>query len=161
MDPAAHKQLIESFYAAFARRDWARMAACYHPGAAFRDEIFSLEGKRIGAMWRMLLEAGADLRAEAKGISASGEDGKAHWSATYTFSATGRRVRNEVDARFRFKDGLIFRHRDDFGFWTWARQALGFPGLVLGWMPRLRQTVQAKANAGLDKFVKAHPEYGP
>ena len=161
MDPAAHKRLIETFYEAFARRDWAAMASCYHPDAAFRDEIFSLQGKRIGAMWHMLLESGKDLRAEAKGISAAGEEGKAHWTAVYTFSATGRRVRNEVDARFRFKDGLILRHRDDFGFWTWSRQALGLPGLFLGWMPRLRQTVQAKAQAGLDKFVKAHPEYAP
>lgn len=161
MDPAAHKQLIESFYAAFARKDWAHMAACYHPEASFRDEVFNLEGKRIAAMWRMLLEAGKDMRAEARGIKAEGGGGRAHWTAVYTFSATGRRVRNEVDARFAFQDGLIHRHRDSFGFWRWALQALGPAGLFLGWMPRLRQAVQARAKANLDAFVKAHPEYGP
>lgn len=161
MDPTANKQLLESFYAAFASRDWGRMAACYHPQAAFRDEVFNLEGKRIAAMWRMLLEAGQDLSAEAKDIAAAGEQGTAHWTATYTFSATGRKVTNKLASRFRFKDGLIFRHRDTFSFWNWARQALGAKGLFLGWMPRLRQIVQEKARANLDKFVKAHPEYGP
>lgn len=158
MPPA---DLIQSFYAAFARKDWAHMASCYHPEAAFRDEVFNLEGKRIGAMWRMLLEAGKDLRVESSGISSEGEEARAHWVATYSFSGTGRKVRNVVDARFAFKDGLIFRHRDTFDFWRWSRQALGFPGLVLGWTPRLQHTVQGKARANLDAFVKSHPEYGP
>jgi ketosteroid isomerase-like protein len=160
-DPAANQALVESFYAAFARRDWGAMAACYHPEAAFRDEVFDLSGKRIGAMWRMLLETGKDLRVEAGGFSAEGDDARAEWVAWYSFSATGRKVRNKVRARFRFKDGLIHRHRDSFGFWRWAAQALGPAGLFLGWMPRLQQKVQARARANLDKFVQAHPEYGP
>jgi len=161
MNPTAHQQLIESFYEAFGRRDWAKMAACYHTDAAFHDEVFSLEGKRIGAMWHMLLEGAKDLSGGARSVSAEGEEAKARWFAHYTFSATGRRVLNEIKARFRFKDGLIFRHHDEFPFWIWARQALGLPGLLLGWMPRMRQTVQARARANLDKFLKAHPEYSP
>ena len=159
--PSEPGALLAAFYAAFARADWRGMGACYHPEAAFRDEIFNLEGRRIEAMWRMLLESGKDMRIEAGGISAEGGEGRAHWRADYAFSATGRKVRNEVDARFAFKDGLIFRHRDRFGFWRWARQALGPAGLFLGWMPRLQHTVQARARANLDKFVRAHPEYGP
>jgi ketosteroid isomerase-like protein len=159
--PSDPQALLASFYEAFARRDWAHMASCYHPEAAFRDEIFNLEGKRIGAMWRMLLESGKDLRAEARAIAMEGEEGRAHWSAAYTFGATGRKVRNQAMSRFRFKDGLIFRQRDYFPFWRWAAQALGPSGLFLGWMPRLRQVVQERARANLDAFVKAHPEYGP
>jgi hypothetical protein len=80
--------------------------------------------------------------------------------ATYTFSATGRKVVNAVDSRFTFKDGLILDERDDFSFWKWSRQALGPAGLFLGWMPRLLQTVQEKAHGNLEKFLAAHPEYG-
>jgi ketosteroid isomerase-like protein len=157
----AHKALVESFYAAFSKRDWAAMAACYHPEAAFRDEVFDLKGKRIGAMWRMLIEAGKDMHIEAGGFSAEGDEGRAEWVARYSFSATGRKVKNRIRARFRFKDGLIHRHRDSFGFWGWAAQALGPAGLFLGWMPRIQQKVQARARANLDKFVQAHPEYAP
>jgi drug/metabolite transporter (DMT)-like permease len=32
--------------------------------------------------------------------------------------------------------------------------------MFLGWMPRLLQTVQEKANGNLEKFLAAHPEYG-
>jgi ketosteroid isomerase-like protein len=159
--PSDPKALLESFYAAFARGDWAHMASCYHPEAAFRDEVFNLEGKRIAAMWRMLIEAGKGMRVEAGGIAAEGGEGRASWTAEYVFSATGRKVRNRVRARFAFKDGLIHRHRDSFGFWRWARQALGPAGLFLGWMPRMQHAVQARARHNLGKFIAAHPEYGP
>ncbi len=162
MSPAPDaKALLESFYGAFARRDWAAMAACYHPEAAFRDEVFDLKGKRIAAMWHMLLAAGKGMRIDASGIAAEGEDGRARWTADYVFSATGRKVRNRVASRFAFKDGLIHRQRDSFGFWRWAMQALGPSGLLLGWMPRMQHAVQARARANLDTFVQAHPEYGP
>ena len=159
--PSDPQALLESFYAAFARRDWAHMAACYHPQAGFRDEIFDLEGKRIAAMWRMLLESGKDMRVEARDFSVAGEEGQARWTAEYTFPGTGRKVRNVVAARLQFKDGLIYRHRDSFGFWRWVRQAVGPSGFFLGWMPRVQQKVQARARANLDAFVKSHPEYGP
>ena len=59
-------------------------------------------------------------------------DNSAHWEAMYTFSQTGRKVHNKIDAKFEFKDGLIIKHTDDFDLHNWAKQALGFKGLVLG-----------------------------
>ena len=130
--------LIERFYAAFARRDWAGMAACYHPEVHFSDEAFDLHGADAGMMWRMLCTNGKDLRLEVSGIAADEREGRAHWDARYTFSATGRAVLNRIDARFEFRDGLIVRHVDHFDFWAWSRQALGAPGWLLGWTPLLR-----------------------
>ena len=157
---AADKALLERFYAAFARRDYKGMNACYHPSVSFRDPIFKIKGKKVSAMWHMLCEAGKTMRIEVSGIQAADGFGRAHWVATYDFSATGRRVVNAVDSRFTFKDGLILDERDDFSFWNWSRQALGAAGLFLGWMPRLLQTVQEKANGNLQKFLASHPEYG-
>lgn len=154
------KALLERFYAAFARGDHQGMSACYHPSVSFRDPIFKLKGKKVSAMWHMLCEGGKGTRIEASGIQAADDLGRARWVATYDFSATGRRVVNTVDSRFTLKDGLILDQRDDFSFWNWSRQALGPAGLFLGWMPRLLQTVQEKANGNLGKFLAAHPEYG-
>lgn len=145
-------QLIERFYAAFARRDWAGMAACYHPEVHFSDEAFDLHGADAGMMWRMLLTNGKDLTLEYSGIEADDRTGRAHWDARYTFSATGRKVLNRIDASFEFRDGLIVRHVDRFDFWTWSRQALGTPGLLLGWSGFLKSKVRAKAAAGLAAF---------
>ena len=154
------KALLERFYAAFAERDHKAMSACYHPSVSFRDPIFKLKGKKVSAMWHMLCEAGTEMRIETSGIQAADGRGRARWVATYPFSATGRKVVNIVDSSFTFKDGLILDERDDFSFWKWSRQALGPTGLFLGWMPRLLQTVQEKANAKLEAFLSAHPEYG-
>ena len=78
----------------------------------------------------------------------------AHWEPTYVFSATGRVVHNIIDAEFEFDDaGLITRHTDRFDFWRWARQALGAPGLLLGWTPLLRARVRTQAAANLKRFM--------
>ncbi|HOY34035.1 MAG TPA: nuclear transport factor 2 family protein [Piscinibacter sp.] len=147
-----HAALIERFYASFAKRDWAGMAACYHPEVHFSDEAFDLHGADAGLMWRMLLTTGKDLTLEYSGIEADDRTGRAHWDARYTFSATGRKVLNRIDASFEFRDGLIVRHIDRFPFWTWSRQALGTPGLLLGWSGFLKDKVRAKAAGNLAAF---------
>ena len=150
----ANAELITRFYEAFARRDWAAMAACYHSEVHFSDEAFDLHGADAGDMWRMLITNGRDLKLEYSGISADATTGKAHWDARYTFSATGRKVLNRIDASFEFRDGLIVRHIDRFDFWLWSRQALGTPGLLLGWSGFLRGKVRAKAAASLAAFTR-------
>jgi ketosteroid isomerase-like protein len=149
---STHAQLIERFYAAFAQRDWAGMAACYHPDVHFTDEVFDLRGTDAGMMWRMLCTNGRDLTIATSGIAADEARGRAHWEARYTFSATGRKVLNRIDAAFEFRDGLIVRHVDRFDFWRWSRQALGLPGWLLGWSGVLRAKVQARAAKGLADF---------
>ena len=150
----SNEELIERFYAAFAQRDGAGMAACYAPDAHFSDPVFTdLDGPEVGAMWRMLTERGTDLRVELLEHSADGDRGTAHWRAHYTFTQTGRPVVNDVHASLRFGDGVIGRHLDDFSFHRWARQALGLSGLLLGWTPLLRWAVRRKARAQLDDFL--------
>jgi hypothetical protein len=150
------KTTIEKFYAAFARLDGEAMQACYAPDAQFDDEVFSLRGPReIGGMWRMLCDT-----TKAKGLAhwklelSQVTERSAHWDAHYLFSATGRKVLNRIDAEFAFDgQGLITRHRDRFDFWSWSRQALGLPGVLLGWSPFLRQKVRAQAAASLKRFL--------
>jgi ketosteroid isomerase-like protein len=144
--------LIVVFYRAFAARDADGMAACYHPRVHFTDEVFDLHGPEVGAMWSMLCERGADLEIGFSGIEADDREGRAHWEASYTFGATGRPVRNSIDARFEFEDGKILRHVDAFDFWKWSRQALGLPGWLLGWSGLLRGKVAAKATRQLAKY---------
>ena len=151
---------LEKFYTAFSRLDADTMATCYASDAQFDDEAFSLRGHtEVTGMWRMLCGAtqakGADVwKLVFSGIEADATAGKAHWEADYRFSATGRMVHNVIDGVFAFNDqGLIARHRDSFNFWSWSRQALGTPGLLLGWTPFLHQKVRKTAAANLQKFL--------
>jgi hypothetical protein len=104
-------------------------------------------------MWRMLTARATDLAVELPEARADSEAGAARWIATYTFGTTGNRVVNRVRSDFRFSgDGLIAEQHDDFPFWAWSRQALGVPGLVLGWTPLLRSKVRSNAAAELARF---------
>ncbi len=150
------RRTIETFYAAFERLDGDAMQSCYADDASFDDEAFSLRGRReVGAMWRMLCDGvkakGREVwRLQWRDVTES----SAHWEATYLFSATGHTVHNVIDASFEFdRDGRIVRHVDRFDFWRWSRQALGVPGVLLGWSPMLRGKVRATAAARLAKFM--------
>jgi ketosteroid isomerase-like protein len=148
------QQLIQRFYAAFDRRDGDAMAACYAPDAHFSDPVFTdLNGAEPGQMWRMLTSQAQELRVELLEHAADGDAGSAHWRAHYVFTQTGRPVVNDVRATFRFRDGLIADHVDDFSFWRWSRQALGPPGVLIGWTPFLRNPVRRRAAQNLAKFA--------
>lgn len=151
---------INRFYAAFAKLDAATMASCYDAQAQFQDPAFTLEGREaIGGMWQMLCSATqekgmAHWKLDYKDLQADANQGSAHWEAHYLFPATGRVVHNIIDAKFRFNArGLITEHHDHFDFWRWSRQALGAPGLVLGWTPFLQSVVKKQASSGLKKFM--------
>ena len=148
------RETIERFYAAFDRKDGEAMAACYAPDVRFSDPAFGeLHGERAGGMWRMLTSQATDLRVELLEHAADGDQGSARWRAHYTFSQTGRPVVNDVRATFRFRDGLIAEHDDDFSFHRWSSQALGTPGKLLGWTPVLRGAVRKKARGSLERFL--------
>jgi ketosteroid isomerase-like protein len=150
-------ELIQRFYAAFARRDGEAMAECYAPSAHFSDPVFvNLNDGEPGAMWRMLTGRSQDLVVTLIEHEADDATGRARWLADYTFS-NGNKVHNDVLARFRFRDGLIVEHVDTFSFYAWARQALGGVGAVLGWTPLIHNMVRAKARAGLDEFLGLPP----
>jgi ketosteroid isomerase-like protein len=149
-----NERIIRDFYTAFQKRDAAGMAAHYHPEVRFSDPVFpDLRGPRAVAMWRMLCERGADLVIEFRDVSADDRRGAAHWDARYTYSGTGRKVLNRIDATFELEGGKILRHTDSFDLYRWARQALGPVGLLLGWTPMVQNKIRRTAAAALDRFA--------
>ena len=152
----ANEKLISDFYTAFSNRDGDSMAAMYHPDASFSDPVFpDLDGRGAGNMWRMLTKQGKDLQIQFKDVKGDGDTVTAKWIADYTFSATGQKVHNEVEATFKIKDGKIVEHKDNFDFYKWTKQA--FPmklGHILGWMKPVQWGMQKLAASGLKDFVK-------
>jgi ketosteroid isomerase-like protein len=147
--------VAERFYSAFAARDWRTMGSLYADDARFSDPAFvDLDAREARAMWRMLITRGTDLTLQYQVLAESADAASVRWVARYTFTQTGRPVVNEITATLALRDGAIVRHADAFDFHRWARQALGVPGLLLGWTPFFRRAVQGKARAGLRQFLQ-------
>ena len=66
----------------------------------------------------------------------------------------------EREASFQFRDGKIIRHTDRFGFYRWARQAFGIPGLLLGWTGWFRSRVRARVKEQLQAYMAARSASG-
>lgn len=149
------KQVITNFYTAFEKLDGAAMVSCYHDEIVFTDPAFgTLKGERAKAMWMMLCKNARDLSIQFSNVQSTNMDGTAHWDASYTFRKTGRKVINSIDAKFDFKDGKIIKHTDHFNLHTWAKQAIGFQGLLLGGTSFFKNKLQQQTNRLLDKFIK-------
>jgi hypothetical protein len=149
-----HAAIITKFYTAFQQGDYATMQSCYHTEAMFHDPVFEdLDATKVKAMWQMLITSAKELRIEFGDVKTHGAKGSCRWQAWYPFSLTGRRVHNVIGAHLEFKDGLIFRHRDDFDFWRWSRQALGTSGVLLGWSPLVKNKVRSTAQHNLRRFI--------
>jgi limonene-1,2-epoxide hydrolase len=153
-----NEQLIHQFYIAFQQKDYLTMQQCYSDNATFSDEVFiNLNSNETKKMWQMLILNGKDLELNYKNISANEKNGSAEWIATYTFSLTKRKVTNYIKAEFEFENGKIVKHKDTFNFYNWAKQALGFTGLLLGWTSFLKNKVQQTASNNLKKFMVKNP----
>lgn len=149
------ESIIKEFYEAFKSLDAESMAKCYHEDVVFKDPAFGkLHGDHAANMWRMLCEShkGRDFVVNFTNIRMKNETGFADWEAHYTFSKTGRRVHNLIQARFTFKDGKIFSHTDTFNLHKWAQQALGIKGLLLGGTGFFKKQLQAQTRNLLAKY---------
>jgi len=151
------KTLIETFYNAFANLDADTMVSCYHDDIVFKDPAFGvLKGERAKAMWQMLISSqkGKDFKVISSNIKGNENEGSADWEALYLFSKTGRNVHNKINAKFEFKDGLIIKHTDHFNLHQWAKQAMGFKGLVMGRTAYFKSKLQSQTNLLLNIYIE-------
>ena len=149
-----HEKLISDFYTCFQNKDYKGMQSCYHSSAVFSDEVFvNLNAAEVKAMWEMLVTAGKDLQLEFRNVFADENKGHAEWIAYYTFSRSGNKVINRIKADFIFKEGKIVKHIDHFNFYTWAKQALGLSGILLGWTPFMKNKIRKAAMKNLKAFM--------
>lgn len=147
------KGLIETFYKALQNKDAETMISCYHNDIIFSDPAFGeLRGDDAKTMWRMLCSNSSNLRIEFSDIKASLKKGSVHWEAWYTFSKTGRKVHNVVDAEFDFKDSKIIKHIDRFNLHRWATQAFGLKGWLFGGTRFFQNKLHQQTNEMLTAF---------
>jgi ketosteroid isomerase-like protein len=151
-----NSQVVEKFYAAFQELDYEIMNECYSEDIIFSDPVFlTLKGDYVRGMWEMLCKNARDFSLIFSNIQLLDEEyATCNWTATYTFSATGKKVVNNVKAFMRIRDGRIIEHSDAFRLSTWISQALGWKGKLLGWTGFMKRAVQTKAKGNLIRFME-------
>jgi ketosteroid isomerase-like protein len=153
---SANKQIVERFYTAFSQLDYKTMNACYSDDIVFNDPVFGiLKGDEAKAMWEMLCKNAKDFSLTFSDIELLDEEyATCRWTATYTFSKTGKKVVNRIKAYMKFYEGKIVEHSDAFRLSTWIGQALGWKGVLFGWAGFMKNAVQKNARKSLDKFME-------
>lgn len=171
-DHHPHATLVRRMFESLNRLDAGAVRGCYHPNATFHDPVLSLIGQdQIAALWAMICAsarssgtlpsgqpAGVRWGITLRTLSADETHGHADWDAYDRYAGAGRQTQTRIRSRFDFQDGLILRQCDDFQFWRWAHQALGWRGTLLGWTPMVRNSVRTQA---LSALVRHMPEVTP
>lgn len=130
------------------------MQNAYHAEAEFYDPVFQdLSARETKAMWQMLVTTAKDLQVFSSHVFANDKNGTCQWEAVYTFTATGKKVHNIIQAGFDFKEGKIIKHRDHFDLWKWSSMAFGLTGTLLGWSSLLKNKIRKTAKGRLIKFM--------
>lgn len=139
-------EVINRFYTAFQQKDYKAMNDCYSDDIVFSDPAFGLlRGEEAKFMWEMLCKNAKDFSLTFSDIELLDEEyATCKWTATYTFSQTGRKVVNHIKAFMKLKDGKIIEHSDAFSLSKWAAQALGWKGQLFGWMGWMKRAIQRK-----------------
>lgn len=149
-------EVIANFYTAFQKRDYAAMNSCYSDNIVFSDPAFGLlRGDEVKCMWEMLCKNAKDFSLTFSNIQLLDEEyATCNWTASYTFSRTGRKVVNHIKAFMKLKDGKIVEHSDAFKLSKWASQALGWKGQLFGWMGWMKRKIQNNARKNLVAFIE-------
>ena len=150
-----NKQLITSFYQAFANKDAAGMTQCYAENAVFEDPGFGrLNSEEVKAMWEMLVaRGGKELKVTHSHVTATNGSASARWEAIYVFKETSRPVHNKIKAEFLIENGKIVFHKDRFNLWKWFSMALGLPGMLFGWTPFFKKKLHQKTRKALNQYL--------
>jgi len=152
-----NKQIVEQFYTAFQQLDYKAMQACYSDDIVFSDPVFLLlRGTEVNSMWEMLCKNARDFSLNFSDIELlDHEYATCSWTATYTFSRTGRKVINNIKAFMKLKDGKIIEHSDGFRLSAWAAQAFGWKGVLFGWTGFMKRCIQKNARRNLAYFIQS------
>jgi len=151
----SNEELMKKFYSAFQKLDYKAMNDCYSENIVFSDPVFGfLHAPEVKAMWEMLCRNAKDFSLTFSDINQIDDEyTTCKWTASYTFSKTGRKVVNHIKAFMRIQDGKIIEHSDAFRLSTWIGQALGWKGVLFGWTGFMKRAVQKNAKKNLYRFM--------
>ena len=155
----SHEKLLLDFYTAFNEKNATDMVSCYHKNIVFEDPIFGkLKGDKARKMWHWICYKGEDLKVTHSDITIDEDKGFAKCEVRYTYGERKRPILNRISAEFEFKDGKIIRHEDTFDLKTWATQAIGWKGKVIGGTSYFKKKLQFRSRKLIQNFEIVHTD---
>ena len=149
------KNTLEKYYENLASGNIDALKNLYHPEVTFKDPVFKLQALEVWVMWKMLFSSGkSPIKIIYRDIIVNENMGSALWIADYTFSKTGRKVKNVIYSSFEIKDGKIFKQTENFDFQLWMKQAFGPFGTILYYIPFFKKILQKKAKKNLIQYMQ-------
>jgi len=150
------EKLINQFYTAFKNLDAETMVSLYHDDIMFEDPAFGiLKGEEAKAMWKMLIESqkGKNFQVSFSNIQQNGKIVTANWEAKDEFGKSKKKVHNKIQATFWIENGKISKHIDHFNLHTWAKQAMGFQGWIIGGTNLFKNKLNQQTRKMLHKYL--------
>ncbi|MGZ8212937.1 MAG: nuclear transport factor 2 family protein [Methylosarcina sp.] len=155
-----NEQLLTKLFQAINAHKDQDIADCYSnvQKTYFQDIAFKLHSKaQIHAMWDMICSSNdkgeSDLKVSVQELTANDSTARAVTLFDYTFRDTGLPVHNKITSQFEFKDGLIFKQKDDCDPVCWANQAFGgINGFIAGHVEFIRRS------KAMSKLRKERPQ---
>jgi hypothetical protein len=150
------EQVAITYFEGFKNKNPEQMNALYKAGidGIFNDPVFqNLNTFEVQSMWSMLLRASKDLTTTYKIVEVTDTTATVDWEAHYTYSATGRKVVNNVRSVMQIENGLIVKQNDSFDLGKWTGQALPpVVAQVFAWFPDL--TIRKLARKNLNGYIE-------
>jgi SnoaL-like domain len=128
--------LVEQHFKAIQARDADAILAAYAPDCRVEHPLIGhMSKEQFARALRTFMGQTPDYRLDFQINHAGAHQVEAEWTLEHQFHLTGRRIQLCGTTTYVLAANSISRQIDRFDRRVWSRQALGFTGLVLAYVP--------------------------
>ena len=155
---ASFRQAQRLFSAAQAK-DVEKIKHCYAPDAEILNQFAGrLTGDEIAKAWEGLFREALEFDLRFR-VETAGFDGAiVTWTICCTSARSLRRFNLPGTTLLTFSAAGVQRQVDRCDYSTWSRQAFGFGGRILSWLPGWGRWVRSSIRHGIGVSIVDHPE---
>lgn len=151
-----NKEVVERFYTAFSKSDYAVLASCLSQNIIYHDPIFGLlEADQVFNLWQMKCERLRNFSFEFSNIQElDREYVSCNWKISFFHRPTGDVVTMPGKAYMRIIDEKITEHSDGYKLSEWLAVTKGWKGKLLGWTHAMQRKEQNIYRKLLERYIK-------
>ncbi|MFV0605667.1 MAG: nuclear transport factor 2 family protein [Niabella sp.] len=149
------KEIVENFYEAFSKLDYADLTRYLSADIIYHDPIFGLlEGDVVFSMWQMKCERLKHFSFHINNFQQIDDEYiTCEWQATFLNGRTGKMVTMPAKAFMRILDGKITEHSDGYKLSHWLTVTKGWKGMLFGWTGYMKRREQNFYRTLLNNFA--------
>ncbi len=143
--------IITNLFQLLQAKKYDEVAKLYTVDAKFTDGIFMLEdAENIRKMWNYLGVIFTELTIKIVSVTETENGAIVTWESFYNLR--GNKIHNKLKSEFVLINGRIDSQTDSFSFYRIARQTSGAKGVLFGWLPSVKKTIQSRMLIGFEQY---------